>query len=121
MIIEFIDAQRRCGHRILAVCQVLGTLGVVFSDRAYRKARTRPPAARACADAVVVEALLSTRRPDPRTQRPPRERFYGRRKMTHWLASHGWICLSRGGGERRSRSSRKGKGPAWLSMTPAMS
>jgi putative transposase len=90
MIIEFIDAQRRCGHRILAVCQVLGTLGVVFSDRAYRKARTRPPAARAVADAVVVEALLSTRRPDPRTQRPPRERFYGRRKMTHWLRRNGF-------------------------------
>ena len=89
MIIEFIDAQRRCGHRILAVCQVLGTLGVVFSDRAYRKARTRQPAARACADAVVVEALLSTRRPDPKTQRPPRERFYGRRKMTHWLRRKG--------------------------------
>jgi putative transposase len=90
MIIEFIDAQRRCGHRIFAVCQVLGTLGVVFSDRAYRKARTRPPAARAVADAVVVEALLSTRRPDPRTQRPPRERFYGRRKMTHWLRRNGF-------------------------------
>jgi putative transposase len=89
MIIEFIDAQRRCGHRIFAVCQVLGTLGVVFSDRAYRKARTRPPAARACADAVVVEALLSTRRPDPKTRRPPRERFYGRRKMTHWLRRKG--------------------------------
>ena len=92
MIIEFIDAQRRCGHRIFAVCQVLGTLGVVFSDRAYRKARTRPPAVRACADAVVVEALLSTRRPDPKTQRPPRERFYGRRKMTHWLRRKGLAC-----------------------------
>ena len=89
MIIEFIDAQRRCGHRIFAVCQVLGMLGVVFSDRAYRKARARPPAARACADAVVVEAVLSTRRPDPKTQRPPRERFYGRRKMTHWLRRKG--------------------------------
>ena len=40
MIIEFIDAQRRCGHRIFAVCQVLGTLGVVFSATGYRKART---------------------------------------------------------------------------------
>jgi putative transposase len=105
MIIEFIDAQRRCGHRIFAVCQVLGRLGVVFSDRAYRKARTRPPAARACADAVVVEALLSTRRPDPRTQRPPRERFYGRRKMTHWLRRKG-LDVSYGQVDRLMRQER---------------
>ena len=113
MIIEFIDAQRRCGHRIFAVCQVLRTLGVVFSDRAYRKARTRPPAARACADAVVVEALLSTRRPDPKTQRPPRERFYGRRKMTHWLRRKGlavsFCQVDRLMGQERLHGLRRGR------------
>lgn len=65
MIIGFIDVQRRCGHRIALVCKVLGMLGVVFSDRAYRKAKTRPAAQRTVADAVVVDALLGTRRPDP--------------------------------------------------------
>lgn len=64
-------------------------MGVVFSDRAYRKARTRPAAARTITDAVVVEALLATRRVDPVTGRAPRERFYGRRKMVRWLRRQG--------------------------------
>ena len=85
MIVEFIDAQRRCGHRIFLVCKVLQQLGVAFTERAYRKARTRPASDRAVEDAVVVEALLATRRQDPVTGRLPRERFYGRRKMTRWL------------------------------------
>ena len=89
MIIEFIDTQRRCGHRVSLICEVLTMLGVVFSDRAYRKARTRPAAARTITDAVVVEALLATRRADPVTGRLPRERFYGRRKMTRWLRRQG--------------------------------
>lgn len=89
MIVEFIDTQRRCGHRILGICKVLLDLGVDFSERAYRKARTRPAADRTLDDAVVVEALLATRRPDPRTGKPPRERFYGRRKMTRWLRRQG--------------------------------
>ncbi|NNG37658.1 IS3 family transposase, partial [Nakamurella aerolata] len=91
MIVEFIDAQRRCGHRISLVCNVLATLGVIFSERAYRKARSRPPAARTVADAVVVEALLATRRPDEVTGALPRERFYGRRKMTRWLRRQGLV------------------------------
>lgn len=89
MIVEFIDAQRRCGHRIALICKVLLELGVVFSERAYRKARTRPAADRTMDDAVVVDALLATRRPDPRTGKPPRERFYGRRKMARWLRRQG--------------------------------
>lgn len=89
MIVEFIDAQRRCGHRISVVCRVLGDLGVDFSARAYRKARSRQAAARAVDDAAVVEALLATRRPDPVTGRRPRERLYGRRKMTRWLRRQG--------------------------------
>jgi len=89
MIVEFIDAQRRCGHRISAICKVLLDLGVAFSERAYRKARSRPASARATQDAVVVEALLVTRRPNPVTGRLPRERFYGRRKMTRWLRRRG--------------------------------
>lgn len=89
MIVEFIDAQRRCGHRISLICKTLALLGVVFSERAYRKVRTRPPAERTVADAIVVEALLATRRPDPVTGRAPRERFYGRRKMTRWLRRQG--------------------------------
>lgn len=89
MIVEFIDAQRRCGHRISLVCKVLLGLGVAFSERAYRKARTRPPAIRTLDDAVVVEALRATRRPDPVTGKLPRERFYGRRKMTRWLRRQG--------------------------------
>lgn len=89
MIIEFIDAQRRCGHRVSVICAVLGGLGVVFSDRAYRKARTRPAATRTRSDAVVVEALLATRRLDRVTARAPRERFYGRRKMVAWLRRQG--------------------------------
>lgn len=89
MIIEFIDAQRRCGHRITVICAVLAALGVAFSERAYRKARTRPAADRMVSDAPIVEALLATRRPDPVTEQLPRERFYGRRKMTHWLRRQG--------------------------------
>jgi len=57
------------------VCKVLGGLGVVFTERAYRK---------------VVEVLLGTRRPDPVTGQLPGERFYGRRKMTHWLRRQGF-------------------------------
>jgi len=89
MIVEFIDAQRRGGHRISLVCKVLAALNVAFCERAYRKARSRPAAARTVADAVVVEALLATRRPDPVTEKAPRERFYGRRKMTRWLRRQG--------------------------------
>jgi len=89
MIVEFIDTQRRCGHRISLVCKVLGEFGIRFSERAYRKARSRPPAARDLDDAVVVEALLATRRADPVTGRLPKERFYGRRKMTRWLRRRG--------------------------------
>lgn len=65
-------------------------LGVSFTERAYRKARSRPPAERTVADAIVVEALRSTRRPDRVTGRLPRERFYGRRTMTHWLRRQGF-------------------------------
>lgn len=89
MIVEFIDAQRRCGHRISVVCKVLSSLGVEFCERAYRRARSRPASDRTVDDAVVVEALLATRRPDPVTGRLPRERFYGRRKMTRWLRRQG--------------------------------
>lgn len=64
-------------------------LGVSFTERAYRRARSRPAADRSIDDAVVVEALLVTRRPDPVTGRVPRERFYGRRKMTRWLRRRG--------------------------------
>lgn len=94
MIVEFIDGQRRCGHRISAICQVLASLGVSFTERAYRKARSRPPAARTVDDAVVVEALLATRRPDPVTGRLSRERFYGRRKMTRWLRRRHGLAVS---------------------------
>lgn len=89
MIVEFIDAQHRCGHRISLVCRVLADLGVSFTERSFRKARRRPASARMVADAQVVEALLATRRPDPKTGGSPRERFYGRRKMTHWLRRKG--------------------------------
>jgi putative transposase len=89
MIVEFIDAQRRCGHRIFLICRVLLDLGIDFSERAYRRARTRPASDRAVDDAAVVEQLLATRRPDPVTGRLPRERFYGRRKMTRWLRRQG--------------------------------
>jgi hypothetical protein len=92
MIVEFIDAQRRCGHRIFLICKVLLDLGVTFTERAYRKARTRPPANRDLDDAVVVEALLATRRPDPVTGRPPKEHFYGRPKMTAGYAARAWTC-----------------------------
>lgn len=68
---------------------VLASLGVAFSERAYRKARSRGPSGRDLADAVVIEALRATRRPDTRTGRVPPERFYGRRKMTHWLRRQG--------------------------------
>lgn len=89
MIVEFIDAQHRCGHRISLVCKVLHDLGVEFGERAYRKARFRPASVRMIDDAIVVEALLTTRRADPVTGRCPRERFYGRRKMTRWLRRQG--------------------------------
>lgn len=89
MIVEFIDAQRRCGYRISLICKVLAMLGVVFTEGAYRKARRRPASDRVVDDAVVVEHLLATRRPDPLTGRMPRERFYGRRKMTRWLRRRG--------------------------------
>ena len=89
MIVEFIDAQRRCGHRIFLICKVLHDLGITLSERAYRLARSRPASTRAVDDAVVVERLLATRRPDPVSGRQPRERFYGRRKMTRWLRRSG--------------------------------
>jgi hypothetical protein len=66
---------------VAVICKVLAMLGVSFTEGAYRQARTRTAANRAIDDAVVVEALLATRRPDPATGRQPRERLYGRRRM----------------------------------------
>ncbi len=71
------------------ICKVLSMFGISFTERVYRHARSRPAADRAIEDAVVVEALLATRRPDPVTGRAPRERFYGRRKMTRWRRRQG--------------------------------
>lgn len=52
---------------------------MVFTERAFRQARLRPPAALTVADAVLIDALLATCRPDLITGGLPRERFYWRR------------------------------------------
>lgn len=90
LIVEFIDAQRRCGHRILLVCKVLGGLGC-----GLHRARLPQGAATPCVAAdgrrrAGGRGVAGTRRPDPVTGQLPGERFYGRRKMTHWLRGQGF-------------------------------
>jgi hypothetical protein len=81
------------GYRVESVCRVLKDYGVQIAARTYRAFKHRPPSKRAETDDKVT-SLMRQLRETPVTgvdgkPRLPRERFYGRRKMTRLLARHG--------------------------------
>jgi putative transposase len=75
----FIDDMRSAGHAVESTCAVLSEQGCRVAARTYRAWRqaNRTVAARTASDAVLMDALLSTRGTP--------EGLYGRRKMTHYL------------------------------------
>jgi transposase InsO family protein len=78
----FIDAQRAEGHAVESICRVLREQGCQVAARTYRAWRqARPVAARTHADAIVMNAIIST------AGTP--EGLYGRRKMTAHLRRQG--------------------------------
>ena len=78
------------GFGVEPVCRVLCEYGVKIAARTYRAFKCRPPSARAKEDEKITSLMRRLREtPDPVTGRLPRERFYGRRKMTALLARQG--------------------------------
>jgi len=81
------------GYRVESVCKVLKDYGIQIAARTYRAFRKRAPSRRAETDDKVT-AMMRRLRETPvigvdGKPRLPRERFYGRRKMTRLLARHG--------------------------------
>lgn len=73
MIVAFIDEQRGKGRAVESICRILREQGVQVAARTYRAWRTATASDRDLADAVVIDALLSTI--------GTVEGMYGRRKM----------------------------------------
>jgi transposase InsO family protein len=94
-VIGFIDMMRSRGDRVESVCAVLRGYGVRIAARSYRAAKSRPPSARAVADEALAAKTRELRETPDAGGRLPRERFYGRRKMTRLLARCG-VLVSEG-------------------------
>ena len=90
-MVAFIDQMRAEGCRVETVCRVLRDYGIQIAARTYRAFKRRGPSKREIDDAVILAKMVHLRQdPDERGHRP-RERFYGRRKMTRLLARHGLV------------------------------
>ncbi|NII65389.1 transposase InsO family protein [Cellulomonas uda] len=106
----FIDSMRGKGFAVETICAVLREQGVQVAARTYRSWSRLSPAARTVSDAVVVDAIRSSRIDEH--GRPTPESLYGRRKTTALLRrrglavahctvdrlmrEHGWNGLRRG-------------------------
>ncbi|MGH9301888.1 MAG: IS3 family transposase, partial [Acidimicrobiales bacterium] len=82
------------GHGVEPTCAVLTQLGCQIAPRTYRAWKHMPAAARTYDDAAVVDALHRVRTGGENGVPLP-EVLYGRRKMTAWLARHGFPGISK--------------------------
>ncbi len=71
----------RSSFRVESICLMLTELGCQVAPRTYRNWKKAPPSLRVITDAVVTDALLSTRGTP--------EGLYGRRKMVAYLRRTG--------------------------------
>jgi transposase InsO family protein len=78
------------GFRVESICRVLRDYGVRIAARTYRGIKYRGPSLRDVADAQVIEQMKIIRDVPNQVGTVPRERFYGRRKMTRLLVRQGW-------------------------------
>jgi transposase InsO family protein len=104
-VVCFIDLMRGRGCRVESICRVLRDYGVKIAARTYRAAKRRAPSARDVSDAHLVEQMRRLRQTPDARGALPRERFYGRRKMTRLLAREGITA----GEERVGRLMRQEK------------
>jgi transposase InsO family protein len=94
-VVQFIDMMRGRGCRVESVCRVLGDYGIQIAARTYRAFKARGPSKRDLDDAKVLSAMVHLRSDPDGAGRKPRERFYGRRKMTALLNRKGWRVSER--------------------------
>lgn len=84
-MIDFIDLMRGRGCRVEPICRVLTEYGIKIAARTYRAAKRRPPSTRSIADGELIRVMRHVRETPDQQGHLPRERFYGRRKMTRLL------------------------------------
>jgi putative transposase len=91
---RFIDQMRAAGYGVEPICRALCEQGLAVAPRTYRSWKSKPVADRVLTDAAIVAELrrIKTGGPDGR---PLPEVLYGRRKMTAWLARHGFAGISK--------------------------
>jgi transposase InsO family protein len=71
---------------------VLNQYGVKIAARTYRAFKKRPPSKRSLADVLFIKLMRQVRETPDERGRPPRERFYGRRKMRALMARLGHVA-----------------------------
>jgi transposase InsO family protein len=109
MMLKFIDEQRAQGFAVEPICRVLREQDVKIAARTYRAWKTRPPAARTHADAIVMDTVRDTAwtmvpGPDGREyRRLTPEGLYGRRKMRALLGRRCIADASPGSVDRAMR------------------
>lgn len=109
MMLKFIDEQRAQGFAVESICRVLREQDVKIAARTYRAWKTRPPAARTHADAIVMDTVRDTAwtmvpGPDGReSRRLTPEGLYGRRKMRALLGRRCIADASPGSVDRAMR------------------
>ena len=80
------------GFRVESVCRVLRDYGIQIAARTYRAFKKRVPSKRQVVDDELTAAMRRARETLDRAGRLPRERFYGRRKMTALMARAGFTA-----------------------------
>jgi len=90
-VVAFVDQMRGRGYRVETICRVLGDFGIQIAARTYRAFKARGPSKREIEDTKIMGLMIRLRQDLDEQGRKPRERFYGRRKMTHLLARHGMV------------------------------
>jgi len=73
---------RARGFRVESVCRVLNEYGIKIAARTYRAFKHRPPSNRSVRDVELTQVMRKLRETPDDRGRLPRERLYGRRKMT---------------------------------------
>jgi transposase InsO family protein len=115
-VVQFIDMMRGRGYRVESVCRVLSDYGIKIAARTYRWRKARGPSDRDLQDARILSAMVHARQDPDGAGRAPRERFYGRRKMTALLNRKGWRVSERRVGRlmglAHMKGLRRGKEPA---------
>ncbi|MDR1427663.1 MAG: DDE-type integrase/transposase/recombinase [Bifidobacteriaceae bacterium] len=114
-VVQFIDMMRGRGCRVESVCRVLSDYGIQIAARTYRAFKARGPSRRDLQDAKILAAMVHLREDPDARGRKPRERFYGRRKMTALLNRKGFEVSERKVGRlmrlARMKGLRRGKEP----------